>query len=179
MNTVADSLELKTHSQIPLTTGLGRFIVFSVDSAATSRGAAHPSYKFYLFDGTTEIPTFTTPIDPCTDARGGAFTVGATMGKSWHYPATPRCCTTGRAWGSSSRNGTNTSNGDDGAIDKLYSGAGRDAAVGQVLQPRLHPGQRPPRSPSRSPTRPTSPPRTAGPSPIICPLGSPSPTPPV
>lgn len=65
-NPGAGKVELETVKPIPLE-GENRFLTFSVDAAARNCFAAHPLLEFYLLDGDTAIPTFTSPINPCTD----------------------------------------------------------------------------------------------------------------
>lgn len=65
-NPGAGKVELETVKPIPLE-GENRFLTFSVDAAARNCFAAHPLLEFYLLDGDTAVPTFTTPINPCAD----------------------------------------------------------------------------------------------------------------
>ncbi|MCT9932742.1 hypothetical protein N5079_21290 [Planotetraspora sp. A-T 1434] len=58
-----------------------RFLAFSVDVAETNCHGNHAKLGFYLLDGATAVPTFTTPIEPCAQAtttldgiRVGTFT---------------------------------------------------------------------------------------------------------
>src|SRR5262245_52301360 len=66
----ADKVELETVHPIPVPAN--RFLTFSVDAAEVNCNVAHAQLKFFLLDGSTAIPTFTNPIDPCT----GQQTVG-------------------------------------------------------------------------------------------------------
>ncbi len=74
----ADAIVFQTNSPIPLTTA-NRFITFSVDGAVRTCEMDHPELKFYLLDGTTEIPAFDSAIDPCVgtpdanDIRTGSY----------------------------------------------------------------------------------------------------------
>jgi hypothetical protein len=63
---LANTLQFATQAPIPLSAS-SRFITFSVDAAETNCSHSHAEFKFYLLNGSTEIPTFTTPIDPCTN----------------------------------------------------------------------------------------------------------------
>jgi len=109
-----DKVEFETVSAIPLTS-TGRFITFSVDSAVVNCFAAHPLYKFYLTGAGPDIPTFTTPIDPCTDPRGVAFP----NGKLGSYPADKAVLFTGSTLGIKLINGQGSASGNDAAIDNI------------------------------------------------------------
>jgi uncharacterized repeat protein (TIGR01451 family) len=61
-----NAVQFETVKPIPLVTS-NRFITFSVDVSETNCGHAHAELKFYLLNGALEIPTFTSPIDPCTN----------------------------------------------------------------------------------------------------------------
>lgn len=64
-NPGANKVQFETASAIPLLTS-NRFLSFSVDATETNCFANHAQFEFFLLDGPTAIPTFTTPIDPCT-----------------------------------------------------------------------------------------------------------------
>jgi uncharacterized repeat protein (TIGR01451 family) len=66
----ADAIMLKTNSTIPLTGG-NRFITFSIDTVETACSSARAQLKFYLLDGTSAIPAFSSPIDPCAGTNPG------------------------------------------------------------------------------------------------------------
>ena len=77
----ADQVQFQTVTPIP-TSGSKRFVSFSVDAAAVNCGGNDPQLKFYLLDGATAIPTFTTPINPCTDPRGTSYAQSSANGTS-------------------------------------------------------------------------------------------------
>ncbi|WP_425526141.1 chaplin family protein [Streptomyces mirabilis] len=63
----ADRVEFRTERPIPITKP-NRYITFAVDVAAVNCGqAVPPLLKFYLTGNGADIPTFTTPINPCVD----------------------------------------------------------------------------------------------------------------
>ncbi|WP_447002168.1 choice-of-anchor P family protein [Saccharothrix isguenensis] len=66
-NPGADKVQLRTEQPIPLTSS-DRFLTFSVDAAEQNCFANHALFEFYLLDGATAVPTFTSPIEPCADA---------------------------------------------------------------------------------------------------------------
>src|SRR5262249_28695462 len=68
----ANSVQFETVTPISLLAST-RFVTFSVDAAETNCKHSHAEFKFYLLSGSLEIPTFTTPIDPCTDKNSKTF----------------------------------------------------------------------------------------------------------
>ncbi|GLZ39529.1 choice-of-anchor P family protein [Actinokineospora sp. NBRC 105648] len=76
-NPGANKTELRSLAPIPLATG-NRFLTFGVDTAAISCQVAHPLLQFYLLDGVTRVPTFSSAIDPCNqyDTTIGGARVG-------------------------------------------------------------------------------------------------------
>ncbi|MFC6091728.1 choice-of-anchor P family protein [Saccharothrix lopnurensis] len=65
-NPGAGKVQLATEQPIPLAAP-DRFLTFSVDAAERNCFANHALFEFYLVDGATAIPTFTTPIEPCAN----------------------------------------------------------------------------------------------------------------
>jgi hypothetical protein len=66
--TNADPGPNKTQLEAVTPVGIGaskRFLTFSVDAAEVNCYANHAKLGFYLMDGATAVPTFTTPIEPC------------------------------------------------------------------------------------------------------------------
>ncbi|MET8385822.1 choice-of-anchor P family protein [Streptosporangium canum] len=58
----------KTQLEAVRPVGIGapnRFLTFSVDAAEVNCHGNHAKLGFYLLDGSTAVPTFTTPIEPC------------------------------------------------------------------------------------------------------------------
>lgn len=62
----ADKVVVETATPIPLS-GASRFLTFSVDVTEVGCAGVHSLLKFYLMDGATAIPTFTTPIEACVN----------------------------------------------------------------------------------------------------------------
>ncbi|MBS1881578.1 MAG: DUF11 domain-containing protein [Actinobacteria bacterium] len=102
----------------------GRFITFSVDAAETNCGKSHAEFKFYLLEGATEIPTFNTPIDPCSDKRAEVIeppTLG-TKGepfKAGTFAGNAATLFTGTSLGIRMRNGQTSETGNDAAFDNI------------------------------------------------------------
>jgi uncharacterized repeat protein (TIGR01451 family) len=65
-NPGAGKVQLRTEQPIPLAAP-DRFLTFSVDAAEQNCFANHALFEFYLLDGATAVPTFTTPIEPCAN----------------------------------------------------------------------------------------------------------------
>jgi uncharacterized repeat protein (TIGR01451 family) len=109
----ADKVQLETAQPIPLS-GASRFLTFSVDVAARGCQGTHPLLKFYLVDGATEIPTFTSPIDPCVNP--GAIIADTSVGT---YVSNSPSLFAGSSMGIRMRNGQSSSFGNDSAIDNV------------------------------------------------------------
>ncbi|WP_405751425.1 chaplin [Streptomyces sp. NBC_00012] len=71
----ADRVEFRTVQPIPIAKP-NRYITFAVDAAAVNCDQANPQLKFYLTDNGSDIPTFTTPINPCTDPSSKSYPEG-------------------------------------------------------------------------------------------------------
>lgn len=110
-NPGADRIQFKTNAPISLSTS-DRFIAFSVDAAESNCQSNHARLKFYLLDGTTEVPTFTTPIDPC----GSSTTVPPVAG---HYTSDKAVLFSGSQVGIVMRNGQGLGAGNDAAFDNV------------------------------------------------------------
>ncbi|MFT7837112.1 choice-of-anchor P family protein [Saccharothrix sp. BKS2] len=77
-NPGAGKVQLRTEQPIP-PAAPDRFLTFSVDAAERNCFANHALFEFYLVDGSTAIPTSTTPIEPCANPStviGGTARVG-------------------------------------------------------------------------------------------------------
>jgi uncharacterized repeat protein (TIGR01451 family) len=109
-NPGADAVQFKTNSPIPLS-GTSRFLTFSVDVSNTNCFASHALFKFYLLDGTTEIPTFTTPIDACAGAGTGTGT--------GTFASNDAVLFGGSSVGIVLRNGQGSGGGNDAAFDNI------------------------------------------------------------
>jgi uncharacterized repeat protein (TIGR01451 family) len=108
-----DKIQLETTQPIPLS-GTSRFLTFSVDAAARGCNGFHPLLKFYLLDGPTAIPTFTSPIDPCVNA-GGVIN-GTSVGT---YVSNSPALFSGSSAGIRLVNGHGYAYGNDSAIDNI------------------------------------------------------------
>ncbi|MER5179199.1 immunoglobulin domain-containing protein [Streptomyces sp. NPDC002896] len=75
VNPGADLVEFRTEQPIPIATP-NRYISFAVDAAVVNCEQAQPLLKFYLTGGGPDIPTFTTPINPCTDPNSKPYPGG-------------------------------------------------------------------------------------------------------
>lgn len=72
-----DRVEFRTERPIPIAKP-NRYITFAVDAAAVNcDSAAPPLLKFYLTGNGADIPTFTTPINPCTDPNSKPYPGGS------------------------------------------------------------------------------------------------------
>ncbi|WP_210490971.1 DUF11 domain-containing protein [Patulibacter sp. SYSU D01012] len=120
----ADNVQFETATPIPLLS-TGRFITFSVDAAETNCFANHALFKFYLLDGTQEIPTFTTPIDPCNDAGSRTVTApavgvtGASEYRTGTYAGNAAVLFDGPSLGIRMRNGQASGGGNDAGFDNI------------------------------------------------------------
>src|SRR5436190_12822818 len=79
--TPAGVVEFATVNPIPLV-ATSRFITFSIDAAEANCQANHALFEFYLLDGSTALPVFSAPIDPCTDPRALPITVPPMTGQA-------------------------------------------------------------------------------------------------
>ncbi|WP_164512912.1 DUF11 domain-containing protein [Leucobacter chromiireducens] len=102
-----------------------RFITFSVNAAATSCWAAHPSLSFSYVSNGVEVPIDTgSPIDPCSDPRAQQMTpTGASPELSVFYAGTFTSAgsflSDGADFGIVMRNGSGQTAGNDGAVDDI------------------------------------------------------------
>ncbi|WP_186317668.1 hypothetical protein [Curtobacterium sp. 9128] len=100
----------------------GRFISFGVSAAAAScqvSSAAPPLLDFSLIDGTTEHKIADTPINPCTDRGSSSYTVGSIPVKAGQFVSKGGLLFTGDTVRWRMRNQQPTSNGNDGAVDRV------------------------------------------------------------
>ncbi|MEN3280205.1 MAG: hypothetical protein V7607_1345 [Solirubrobacteraceae bacterium] len=123
-NPGVDRVQFETLSPIPLAAS-GRFITFSVDATEVNCFANHARFKFYLLNGATEIPTFTVPIDPCTDPGAQTISVpavgtaGAVAVRTGTYAGNSAVLFGGSALGIRMRNGQGSATGNDAAFDSV------------------------------------------------------------
>lgn len=120
----ANSVQFETVTPIPLLTS-SRFITFSVDAAETNCKHSHAQFKFYLLSGSLEIPTFTTPIDPCTDKNSETFeppvlgTKPSEPFKAGSFAGNDATLFNGSQLGIRMRNGQTSEDGNDASFDNV------------------------------------------------------------
>ncbi|MFI6728120.1 chaplin [Streptomyces atratus] len=73
-----DRVEFRTEQPIPIAKP-NRYITFAVDAAAVNCDQAEPLLKFYLTGNGSDIPTFTAPINPCTDPNSKPYPGGSEL----------------------------------------------------------------------------------------------------
>ncbi|MGW1883769.1 chaplin [Streptomyces sp. NPDC001970] len=111
----ADRVEFRTERPIPIAQP-NRYITFGVDAAAVNCGLAHPLLKFYLTGDGPDIPTFTTPINPCTDPNSTPGDNGLMAGS---FAGNRAVLFTGTELGIKTLNGQGHWNGNDHAFDNI------------------------------------------------------------
>jgi uncharacterized repeat protein (TIGR01451 family) len=120
----ANSVQFETVKPIPVLTS-GRYITFSVDASETNCKHSHAEFKFYLLNGASEVPTFTSPIDPCTDKNAKTIeppelgTKPAEPFKAGTFAGNAATLFTGTSLGIRMRNGQTSENGNDAAFDNI------------------------------------------------------------
>jgi uncharacterized repeat protein (TIGR01451 family) len=120
----ANSVQFETVTPISLVAST-RFITFSVDAAETNCKHSHAEFKFYLLSGSLETPTFTTPIDPCTDKNSKTFeppTLGTKPPepfKAGSFVGNAATLFNGSALGIRMRNGQTSEDGNDASFDNV------------------------------------------------------------
>jgi len=120
----ANSVQFETVTPISLAAST-RFITFSVDAAETNCKHSHAEFKFYLLSGSLETPTFTTPIDPCTDKSSKTFeppTLGTKPPepfKAGSFAGNSATLFNGSALGIRMRNGQTSEDGNDASFDNV------------------------------------------------------------
>jgi uncharacterized repeat protein (TIGR01451 family) len=120
----ANSVQFETVTPISLIAST-RFITFSVDAAETNCKHSHAEFKFYLLSGSLETPTFTTPIDPCTDKNSKTFeppTLGtkpAEPFKAGSFVGNAATLFNGSALGIRMRNSQTSEDGNDASFDNV------------------------------------------------------------
>jgi uncharacterized repeat protein (TIGR01451 family) len=120
----ANSVQFETVKPIPVLTS-GRYITFSVDASETNCKHSHAELKFYLLNGASEIPTFTSPIDPCTDKNAKTIeppelgTKAAEPFKAGTFAGNAATLFTGSSLGIRMRNGQTSEDGNDAAFDNI------------------------------------------------------------
>jgi uncharacterized repeat protein (TIGR01451 family) len=119
-----NSVQFETVTPISLLAST-RFITFSVDAAETNCKHSHAEFKFYLLSGSLETPTFTTPIDPCTDKNSKTFeppTLGTKPSepfKAGSFAGNAATLFNGSELGIRMRNGQTSEDGNDASFDNV------------------------------------------------------------
>jgi uncharacterized repeat protein (TIGR01451 family) len=120
----ANSVQFETVTPISLLAST-RFITFSVDAAETNCKHSHAEFKFYLLSGSLETPTFTSPIDPCTDKNSKIFeppTLGTKPSepfKAGSFAGNDATLFNGSELGIRMRNGQTSEDGNDASFDNV------------------------------------------------------------
>ncbi|MGA9876623.1 MAG: DUF11 domain-containing protein [Solirubrobacteraceae bacterium] len=120
----ANAVQFETVMPIPLAAS-SRFITFSVDAAETNCKHSHAEFKFYLLSGSLEIPTFTSPIDPCSDKSSTTFEppkLGTKVPepfKAGTFAGNAATLFSGSQLGIRMRNGQTSEDGNDASFDKI------------------------------------------------------------
>lgn len=120
----ANSVQFETVTPISLLAST-RFITFSVDAAETNCKHSHAEFKFYLLSGSLETPTFTTPIDPCTDKNSKTFeppplgTKPSEPFKAGSFAGNDAALFNGSELGIRMRNGQSSEDGNDASFDNI------------------------------------------------------------
>ena len=120
----ANSVQFETVTPILLAAST-RFITFSVDAAETNCKHSHAEFKFYLLSGSLETPTFTSPIDPCTDKNAEIFeppklgTKPSEPFKAGSFAGNNATLFNGSALGIRMRNGQTSEDGNDASFDNI------------------------------------------------------------
>lgn len=119
----ADSIQFETVKPIPIQAN-GRFITFSVDATETNCHRNHAELKFYLLEGAVEIPTFSSPIDPCT-AKNSQVIEPPTLGTkaepflAGSFAGNAATLFSGTQLGIRMRNGQTSETGNDASFDNI------------------------------------------------------------
>jgi uncharacterized repeat protein (TIGR01451 family) len=119
-----NTVQFETVKPIPLVAS-NRFITFSVDAAETNCSHTHAEFEFYLLNGATEIPTFTNPIDPCSNSKAEVIeppelgTKPAEPFKAGTFAGDDAALFSGTELGIRMRNRQTSENGNDAAFDNI------------------------------------------------------------
>ena len=108
-----NKVQFETTQPIPLS-ATNRFLTFSVDTGEQNCFALHALLGFYLLDGATEIPTFTTPIETC--AHPSAVINGTYVGT---FTSDKPVLFSGSGVGIRLRNFQPSGNGNDAVFDNI------------------------------------------------------------
>jgi uncharacterized repeat protein (TIGR01451 family) len=114
----ADRVEFRTEQPIPIAKP-NRYITFAVDVAADNCRYQNPLLKFYLTGSGPDIPTFTTPINPCTDPKAKAYPGGMSGLMAGSFAGDRAVLFSGTESGIKMLNGQGYAFGNDHAFDNI------------------------------------------------------------
>lgn len=118
VNTGVDGVEFRTEQPIPIAKP-NRYITFAVDVAADNCALKNPLLKFYLTGSGPDIPTFTTPINPCTDPKAKPYPGGMRGIVAGSFTGNRAVLFNGTQLGIKMLNGQGDPDGDDHAFDNI------------------------------------------------------------
>lgn len=113
-----DRVEFRTQQPIPIAKP-NRYITFAVDVAADNCRYEDPLLKFYLTGSGPDIPTFTTPINPCTDPKTKPYPGGMSGLMAGSFAGDRAVLFSGTELGIKMLNGQGNSFGNDHAFDNI------------------------------------------------------------
>ncbi|MBK1787222.1 DUF7933 domain-containing protein [Prauserella cavernicola] len=118
----ADLVEFETVAPVPLASENGRFLTFSVDTAAVNCAVSPPLYQFYLLDGDDQAPVGG-EINACTSTTTvNAPAVGALPARDVNvgtYTSDGSVLFTGSSLGIRMTNANGSGAGNDAAFDNI------------------------------------------------------------
>ena len=123
-NPGANKVQFQTVNPIPLMAS-NRFLTFSVAASETSCTSNHALFEFYLLNGASQIPTFTTPIDPCSSPLAKSVSVpkignsGAGTMMAGVFPSNSSVLFSGSSVGIKMVNAQGSGAGNDAAFDDI------------------------------------------------------------
>ena len=123
-NPGANKVQFQTVNPIPLVAS-NRFLTFSVAASETSCTSNHALFEFYLLNGASQIPTFTTPIDPCSSPLAKSVSVpkignsGAGTMMAGVFPSNSSVLFSGSSVGIKMVNAQGSGAGNDAAFDDI------------------------------------------------------------
>jgi uncharacterized membrane protein len=118
-NLPKDAVQIESEQPFSLGSS-GRYVSFGVSAAAGACvGFSHPLLDFLLVDGAVEHPVSERPLDPCTDARASKYTVDGVQFSAGEFVSNGGVLFAGDSLRWRLRNKQTSSNGNDGAIDRV------------------------------------------------------------
>ncbi|MFI8243621.1 chaplin family protein [Streptomyces sp. NPDC085866] len=114
----ADRVEFRTEKPIPIAKP-NRYITFAVDVAADNCQYEDPLLKFYLTGSGPDIPTFTNPINPCSDPNSKPYPGGRSGLRAGSFAGDKAVLFNGTQLGIMMLNGQGSWGGNDHAFDNI------------------------------------------------------------